>query len=106
RAWAAGWLVARANSCRIYHKYAASTNASRPLVLYYMLRNILLFSSRVIGDPVSVVMLRRPLLWMWALGPLFGLRSFRHPSVKLAVLRALVHAVRGREGRCSTYSPP
>ena len=106
RAWQSNWLVGRTHRCRIDHQYGTSTEHSRPLVLYYMLRNMLLFASRAMGVSVGWLLVRQPLLWVWALGPLFGLRSFRRPAVKLAVLRALVDALRGRRGRCASYSPP
>jgi GT2 family glycosyltransferase len=105
RAWKSNWLVGRTRSCRIDHHYGTSTEHSRPLLLYYMLRNMLLFASRATGESVGWLLVRHPLLWVWALGPLFGLRSFRRPAVKLAVLRAVADALRGRRGRCATYSP-
>ncbi|GAC1641642.1 MAG: glycosyltransferase family 2 protein [Chloroflexota bacterium] len=105
RAWRAGWLVGRASSATLLHRYGTSTNAARPLVLYYMLRNILLFSARAAGIPARTLLWRRPRLWLWALGPLLGVRSFRRPATKIAVIRALFDATRGRSGRCRAYSP-
>lgn len=106
RAWSHGWLVARAPRCAISHLYGGSTRTSPALALYYMLRNILLFSSRVTGIPVWMLLVCRPILWVWSLGPLLGVRGFRAPQRKVAVIRALVDAIRGREGRCPVYSPP
>jgi len=106
RAWRAGWWVGRTAACTIGHGYATSTRGARPMELYYMVRNILMFVSRASGLPVTVVLFRHPRVWTWALGPLFGLRSFRRPAVKLAVLRAVRDAVVGRVGRSPTYSPP
>jgi GT2 family glycosyltransferase len=106
RAWQSGWLVGRTHNCRISHQYQASTDHSPPLIAYYMLRNMLLFASKATGFSVGWLLVRQPLLWLWALGPLFGLRSFRRPAVKLAILRAVADAVRGRRGRCPAYSPP
>jgi GT2 family glycosyltransferase len=105
RAWAAGWLVGRTCRVTIAHRAGSSTAGARPLTLYYMLRNLLLFAQKVTGLPVRVLLIRRPVLWLWALGPLFGLRSFRRPAIKLAVVRALIDASRGKSGRCSHYSP-
>lgn len=105
RAWSAGWLVGRTSAVTIDHRAGSSTTGARPMTLYYMLRNLLLFAQKVTGQPVRVLLVRRPVLWTWALGPLFGIRSFRRPSVKVAVLRALVDAYRGRSGRNSYYSP-
>jgi GT2 family glycosyltransferase len=105
RAWSAGWLVGRTSAVTIVHRAGSATSGARPLILYYMLRNLLLFAEKVTGQPVRVLLIRRPVLWLWALGPLFGLRSFGRPYIKLAVLHALVDATRGRSGRCSRYSP-
>ena len=106
RAWSGGWLVGRTPDTTIGHRAGSSVAGARPVTLYYMLRNLLLFSHKVTGRPVLDLMIRRPVLWVWALGPLFGFRSFLRPSVKYAVLRALADALRGKSGRCSHYSPP
>lgn len=99
-----GWIVAHANRCTIQHQTGSSTAGSGPMVMYYSLRNLLLFAAHANDTSVIRIMFHPRLALVW-LSCLFGLRGFLHPPMKLAVIRAIVDATRNRSGRNPTYSP-